>query len=115
MQTTDLAIQRRSGDGLETIEVQGELDLTNAAGLEEALQTTASAVVLDLGGLAFIDSAGIRTIDLAHRRLADEGKQLLVVAPPDSRAAWTFRVAGLADGYVFESVGLAAAVLDGKP
>lgn len=115
MQTTDLAIQRRDDDRIETIEVQGELDLTNAAELDEALQTTASAVVLDLGGLAFIDSAGIRTIDLAYRRLAGEGKRLLVVAPTDSRAGWTFRVAGFADEYVFESVALAAAVFDGKP
>lgn len=115
MQTADLAIERRKSDELETIEVQGELDLTNAAELDEALQTTASAVVLDLGGLAFIDSAGIRTIDLAHQRLADEGKRMLVVAPPGSRAAWTFRVAGFADEYVFESVARAAAVVDGKP
>jgi anti-anti-sigma factor len=88
--------------------VRGELDLTNASALDEALlQTSARAVILDLDGLDFVDSAGMRAIDRAHRRLADDGRMLLIVAPGESRAAWTFRVAGFADGAVLESVELA--------
>jgi anti-anti-sigma factor len=88
--------------------VRGELDLTNASALDEALlQTSARAVILDLGGLDFVDSAGMRAIDRAHRRLADDGRMLLIVAPGDSRAGWTFRVAGFANGTVLESVEIA--------
>ena len=60
-------------------------------------------MILDLGGIAFIDSAGIHAIDQAHRRLAETGRSLLVVAPDESRAAWTFRVAGFGEGFVLDS------------
>jgi anti-anti-sigma factor len=73
--------------------------------LDDAIaRTEGSKVVLDLTGVAFIDSAGIRTIDLAHRRLRDEARRLFVVAPPESRAAWTFRIAGFGDGVVLDSL-----------
>jgi anti-anti-sigma regulatory factor len=60
--------------------------------------------VLDLGLLVFVDSAGIRTIDLAHRALRDSGRTLLVVAPPESRAGWTFRIAGFDSNVVLDSL-----------
>lgn len=100
-----MSIERRVLEGCEVIEVGGELDLTNAQSLEEAISgSDAGTVVLDLGGLGFIDSAGVRTVDQAHRRLAREGRTLAVVAPHESRAAWTFRIAGFADGFVRESL-----------
>jgi anti-sigma B factor antagonist len=105
MHGTLLEIERRVEDAVEIVEVRGELDLTNAQSLGDALAGTGSpTVILDLGALAFIDSAGIRTIDQAHRRLADDGRRLLIVAGLDTRAAWTFRVAGFADGLVLASL-----------
>ncbi|HSF61033.1 MAG TPA: STAS domain-containing protein [Gaiellaceae bacterium] len=90
-----LGLERREIGGRETVLARGELDLTNAAELDRVLATTASeVVVLDVGQLSFIDSAGIRAIDRAHRHFADEGRQLLLVAPADSRAAGTLRIAG---------------------
>lgn len=102
---TLLEIDVRQEETGEVVEVRGELDLTNAGALDEALSGTRSRIViLDVGQLAFVDSAGIRTIDQAHRRLGDEGRALLVVAGEDTRAAWTFRVAGFVDGFVHGSL-----------
>ena len=102
---TALDIDRHVHGAAEVVEVRGELDLTNAPSLTAAIAAaTAATVILDLGALAFVDSAGIRAIDQAHRRLADDGRALLIVAGPETRAAWTFRVAGFADGFVLGSL-----------
>jgi anti-anti-sigma factor len=101
---SELGIERFRNEDYETVVLRGELDLTNVAELERVLfETEAGAVVLDLGDLTYLDSAGIRAIDLAHRRFAEQGRSLHVVAPQDSRAAWTFRVAGFAEDALAES------------
>jgi anti-anti-sigma factor len=97
MAGSSLRLERRTEPRGEVVELAGELDLTNAAQLDEALAgTTAAAVFLDLTRLTFIDSAGLRAIDRGRTVLVERGRRLVLVAPPDSRAAWTFRVAGLA-------------------
>jgi anti-anti-sigma factor len=112
MSTTLVTIDRTEADGFETIVVRGELDLTNASLLADALATAAQPfVILDLGGLAFVDSAGIRTIDQAHRLHRDGGGRLVLVAPESSRAAWTFKVAGFADDYLVSSIAEAEALV----
>ena len=89
--------------------MRGELDLTNAEVLEaEVLRTDHRTVVLDLSKLVFVDSAGIRAIDTVHRQLSGEDRTLIVVAPPGSRAAWTFRVAGFDGRVVCDSLEAAA-------
>jgi anti-anti-sigma regulatory factor len=62
---------------------------------------------VDFTDLRFVDSAGMRTIDRAHRQLAGEGRSLLIVAPSESTAGWTLKIAGFADGLVAESLELA--------
>jgi anti-anti-sigma factor len=109
MSGSELVIEH-DGDGeTDVLVVRGELDLTNADALEaEVLRTQRPTVVLDLSKLVFVDSAGIRAIDSAHRQLGDEARALLVVAPPESRAAWTFRVAGFDGRVVVDSLDAAA-------
>jgi anti-anti-sigma factor len=100
-----MEIERRREASGDVVGLRGELDLTNSHQLAEALAATSTqAVVLDLSLLAFVDSAGIRTIDRARRRFDEAGRRLLVVAPADSRAGWTFRVAGLGEGHVLGSM-----------
>lgn len=111
---TTLDTERRETTTGEVLAVRGELDLTNATQLAEALHaSTARIVILDLSELAFLDSAGIRAIDGVRSHLEPEGRRLLIVAPPESRAGWTFKVAGLADGTVLESLDVAQELASG--
>ena len=108
-----IAIGLSTKEDREILEVAGELDLTNAETLNRALDTTtAHAVIVDLGAVAFIDSAGLRAIDQAHRRFAAAGRALLIVAPPGSTAGWTFAVAGIDATLVLESLEAAAARIE---
>jgi anti-anti-sigma factor len=96
---------RRSIGDVEVIEVHGEIDFANADEVREALCATAAAVVVvDLGTIGFIDSAGIRALDAANRELRAADRTLALVAPPSSRAAFTFRVAGFSHDRVHDSV-----------
>jgi len=101
-----LEVSREAREGSEVVSLRGELDLTNVDELSGALRATvAASVVLDLSRLVFVDSAGVRAVDAEHARLRREGRALLVVAPPASRAAWTFRIAGFSDDFVLGSLG----------
>src|SRR5262245_35491825 len=100
-----LAITMETAGGVDVVRLRGELDLTNVDALAASIESSrAATVVLDLTLLLFVDSAGVRGIDAAHVRLAESGRRLLVVAPPASRAAWTFRIAGFADDFVLASL-----------
>ena len=65
---------RRDGDA-HVVELIGELDLDGAPAVEEELlaaeATDAPSIVVDLGGLQFIDSTGIRLIVMAAERDVD--------------------------------------------
>jgi anti-sigma B factor antagonist len=101
----DLALTVEGSEGADIVRLSGELDMANADQLAGALEAaSAPRVVLDLEGLAYLDSAGIRAIDRAYRELAESGRVLAVVASRDSRAGWTFRVAGFGAGLVVESL-----------
>ncbi len=100
-----LDISVEAADGFDVVRLRGELDLTNVDRLAAAVEASEAAkVVLDLTLLLFVDSAGVRAIDAEHARLAHVGRSLLAVAPPASRAAWTFRVAGFSDDFVMASL-----------
>jgi anti-sigma B factor antagonist len=63
----------------------GDLDLATAPALRQQLvDATASGsglVVLDLGGVAFLDSVGVGVIVGGHTRLRHEGRLLHLAAP----------------------------------
>jgi anti-anti-sigma factor len=95
----------RSLGSVDVVELDGELDLASAEIVHEALSgTSAPTVVVDLGRVAFLDSAGLRALDSGNRELEAAGRRLVIVAPAGSRAAFTFRVAGFPDEAVYESV-----------
>jgi anti-anti-sigma factor len=79
---TDLLSVSRRRDGTVAVAVRGELDLATAprfaAGLEAA-QDGASCVVVDLQAVEFMDSSGVRTLILAHRRAEAAGARLIVL------------------------------------
>jgi anti-sigma B factor antagonist len=81
-------VQRRNGSAI--VRPHGELDLATVAPLLAALEDIENAgrLVLDLRGLTFLDSSGLRMLVSLHRRSQRDGFQLMLVAPgaPADRA-----------------------------
>ena len=68
--------------GIIRLAVRGELDLASAPALDVALRDAdadGTRVVLDLRGLTFIDSTGLRTVLQADARARSDGHELLIV------------------------------------
>ncbi|MFN0090423.1 MAG: STAS domain-containing protein [Acidimicrobiales bacterium] len=90
----------RAPDGRVRVVVAGEIDLSNAAEIEERLNDSVRAgevVLLDLRAVEYLDSQGVRVInDLALRR-EREGFELSVIAPADSVAGEVLRLADLGE------------------
>jgi anti-sigma B factor antagonist len=84
--------------------VSGELDLANAQSVENELEaaeaTDAGQIILDLSGLDFIDSTGIRLIVMADERSAVNGRRLQLRRGP-SHIQRVFEITGTADGLPF--------------
>jgi anti-anti-sigma factor len=75
-----------AGDAL--IVLTGELDLSGAPALDHEIDALASRdgvrrVILDLRGLEFLDSSGLRVVALAERRLSSAGRSLSLVRGRD--------------------------------
>jgi anti-sigma B factor antagonist len=74
---------RRNGS-LAVVAPTGELDLSGAAVLELELERleqepTLQALVLDLRGLEFIDSSGLRLVIVTDRRAREAGRRFALV------------------------------------
>ena len=85
-------------NGPTSLRVSGEVDLANAEDLAaafEGLENQEEDVELDLGGLTFIDSTGIRQLILLARRLPP-GRSLVIRAPT-AAVRRTFEIAGIPD------------------
>jgi anti-anti-sigma factor len=82
---------QRDGD-VHTIAVTGEMDLSNAGEVERELlhaeATDATSIVIDLTGLSFMDSTGIRLLICADARSRADSGRLRLTRPP----AAVFRV-----------------------
>ena len=104
MGTTPLSVEVVEDDGEpRQILIKGELDLSTAGLLERALEDAGDAdVVIDLSGLSFIDSSGIRTLVLLHTRVRKQGHRL-ILRNCSRVCARTFEVAGLSGELDFES------------
>lgn len=97
MPDLDVEVQHR-GDAL-VVTVQGEIDIATVDMVRDALRSgdsaTPSLVVLDLRGLAFLDTSGLRLItEELHR--AKEGRHSFRVVRGPARVQRIFEVAGLA-------------------
>jgi anti-anti-sigma factor len=79
--------------------VTGEVDLSNAAqicdAIGEATPNTAHGVLLDLGGVGYLDSAGIHLIYRLRENLRARGQQLALAIPPKSPVQDSLRLAGV--------------------
>jgi anti-anti-sigma factor len=66
------------------VEPRGELDIATAEQLEQELRTAeesdAETIVLDLSGLEFMDSTGLRVVLDINERCGGDGGRLRVIA-----------------------------------
>jgi anti-anti-sigma factor len=87
----------RDGDSY-TIALRGEFDLANASAVEDQLKsaeaTDARSIVLDLSGLTFMDSTGIRLILEAQARSQADNERLVLRRAPAS-VQRVFGIAGV--------------------
>jgi anti-sigma B factor antagonist len=103
----------RSGDIL-LFHIEGEVDLTSAATLEEAMIEElpgASAIVVDLSGVTFFDSSGVRMLDRMAGRCDGAGVGFRVAAPPNAAARLVLRLAVFREDLVAAGIDEALAEL----
>jgi anti-sigma B factor antagonist len=78
----------RTSNGVQVVKVQGEIDLTNAVEVRDAISRVASAdatvIVVDLSQTAYLDSSGIAMLFRLAERVSERRQELRVVVPPDS-------------------------------
>jgi anti-sigma B factor antagonist len=82
----ELALQTVSQDGAVVVSLTGELDIRSSPELQDVLAAAQSGdartVVVDLSGLQFIDSTGLRVLLRAKRHANDGGSELRVRNAP---------------------------------
>ncbi|GAA2722430.1 STAS domain-containing protein [Cellulomonas aerilata] len=77
----------------------GEVDLSNVEDLgrrlERSVSNRARGLVLDLSGVTYLDSTGLRLIYRLARQLGDRQQRLRLVVPDDSRIRRVLTLAGV--------------------
>ena len=106
---------RRPGSGVVVVQVSGALDAEGerflAEPMRQRLAGTASKVVLDLSGVSFVDSAGVRVLLEAANRAECKGKEFVLVScPPVDRLLWLL---GLTERFAYAPTVEAAAASNG--
>jgi anti-anti-sigma factor len=84
-----LSITDAEINGVAGVAVSGELDAATSGRLAAAPGAlNGASVLLDPEGCTFVDSSGIRTIVEGVRRLANQGRTLVVCNVRTRRARW---------------------------
>jgi anti-sigma B factor antagonist len=83
---TILSVSTSNDSGPVRLVLEGELDISSAVKVEEELARVEAGkpdlILLDLRGLDFMDSSGLRTIVSADSRAREEGRRLAIVRGP---------------------------------
>jgi anti-sigma B factor antagonist len=84
---TLLQLETEEADSYVRLALSGELDIASAPQVEEALNRIEAnqpgLILIDLRGLEFMDSTGLRTVVSADSRAREEGRRLAVVRGPE--------------------------------
>jgi anti-sigma B factor antagonist len=92
-------IEMETHDRIVVARLEGELDLSNATEVREAIWARvtngAAGLVLDLSGTGFIDSAGIHLLFDVRTRLKTRAQEMRLVVPPGSMVRETLRIVGI--------------------
>jgi anti-anti-sigma factor len=96
---TDLArVETRSVDGTVVVCVTGEIDLSNAATVRDAIAAALpnlAVVTVDLSGTEYLDSAGITMLFRLAERLGYDRQELQLVVPRAAPIHAVIRMTGL--------------------
>ena len=91
-----------TGERTAEVVLTGELDITTYADAErqvtDAEQTTPALLIIDLAGLQFVDSTGVRLILAADQRAREQGRRL-AIRLGDGLARRVFAALGLLDKF----------------
>ncbi len=71
-------------DGAAVVSVTGDVDLVSAPHLREVMEEAlgrSSHLIVDVGGMTFIDSSGLSVLVHVHRQAADAGGSMTVRRP----------------------------------
>ena len=114
----DLKLAHHAKDGIEVIDVQGEIDMHTAPRLRELLIDLVSKgsyqLVVDLDKVGFLDSTGLGVLVGGLRRVrAHDGSLDLVCT--QQRILKIFRITGLTEVFgIYETVDQAIAATKGR-
>jgi anti-anti-sigma factor len=83
----NLSLETSVAERAVVVSLRGELDLAGAAALEQELarleEESAATLLLDLRGVGFMDSSGLRVIAVASQRAQELGRRLALVPGPE--------------------------------
>jgi anti-anti-sigma factor len=113
MPAPGLVVEEIGGEGTHRLILKGELDLVSAEVLEAAIDELCAEkgiqrMTIDMRGLAFIDSTGMRTLMSTSARCRALGCELLLIPGP-SNVQRPFELTGLVDVLPFGQDGPDAA------
>jgi anti-anti-sigma factor len=88
-----------AGPDMVTATIVGEIDMGNVPELTttllDAVPSEAGALLLELSGVAYLDSSGIRMLADVARRLGWRSQALAIVAPEGCRARTVLALTGV--------------------
>ena len=83
--TTSVATVESASEPYTLVELVGEADVTNCDALREVLEAEVAkqprTLIIDLGGLRFMDSSALHVILRANRTMARQGGVLALASP----------------------------------
>ena len=86
------------------VQVVGEVDVATAPQLAEVLAQFANGTVrVDVTGVTFLDSSGLRTLLLAHRTVQRTGRHMIICGEIDPIVQKTLAVTALDEVLEFDN------------
>jgi anti-anti-sigma factor len=92
-------VEREAGEGVVFAVLSGEIDLSNAAVVEEQILATGpdDALAVDLANLTYLDSSGLAMLSRIAERLGADDRPMCVVVPVGVPTRRLFELVGLDD------------------
>jgi anti-anti-sigma factor len=105
---TSLTVTTAEGGAWAIVSVRGEIDVSTAGSLEDALRAclaSSGRVIIDLSGVRFMDSTGLNVLMRAQSGSSDEPAHVLRLAAVPERVSKLLRLTQLDQVFpVFDSV-----------